>query len=55
MSRATAKFGFAVPAHHANASPGNLPALIATLSLAVSIAVVLTVVSVSAARAAELF
>ena len=33
----------------------TLPALIATLSLGVSIAVVLTAVTVSAARAAQLF
>jgi hypothetical protein len=40
---------------HAQASPRNLPALIATVSLVVSIAVVLTAVSVTAARAAQLF
>jgi hypothetical protein len=44
--------GFAVAPHHAGAShPGMLPALIATVSLAVSICVVLT----AAARAWQLF
>jgi len=48
------KFGFAVPALRADAAQDTLPALIATLSLGVSIAVVLTA-TLSAARAAQLF
>ena len=55
MFKRTTKFGFATPARDADAPHGNLPALIATLSLALSIAVVLTAVTVTAARAAHLF
>ena len=55
MFRRSTPFGFAVPALHVDAPQDTLPALIATLSLGVSIAVVLTVVSLSAARAAQLF
>jgi hypothetical protein len=55
MFRGPTKLGFDVPASDARTSFGNLPALIATLSLGLSIAVVLTVVSVTAARAAHLF
>jgi hypothetical protein len=47
--------GFAMPAADANAPQGTLPALIATLSLGASIAVVLTAVTLNAARAAQLF
>jgi hypothetical protein len=55
MFRRSTPFGFAVPALRADAPQDTLPALIATLSLGVSIAVVLTAVSFSAARAAQLF
>ena len=55
MFRRSPKFGFAVPALRADAPQDTLPALIATLSLGVSIAVVLTAVTLSAARAAQLF
>ena len=53
--RRPTKFGFALPALRADAVQDTLPALIATLSLGVSIAVVLTAVTFSAARAAQLF
>jgi len=48
--------GFGVPMHD-NASPhaSSFPFLIATIALVVSIALVLTVVTVNAARAAHLF
>jgi hypothetical protein len=49
------KIGFAAPAARADSPRDTLPALIATLSLCVSIAVVLTAVTFSAARAAQLF
>ncbi len=55
MFRRSTKFGFVVPALRAAAPQDTLPALIATLSLGVSIAVVLTAVTFSAARAAQLF
>lgn len=55
MFTRSTKFGFAVPALRADAVRDTLPALIATLSLGVSIAVVLTAVTFSAARAAQLF
>ena len=55
MFRPPTKFGFAVPRLGNHAPQDTLPALIATLSLGVSIAVVLTVVTFSAARAAQLF
>ena len=55
MFRRSTKFGFAVPALRADAPQDTLPVLIATLSLGVSIAVVLTAVTFSAARAAQLF
>ena len=48
-------FGFAVAPRDERAPHGTLPALIATLSLGLSIAVVLTAVTFSAARAAQLF
>ena len=54
MFTRSTKFGFAVPALRAAAAQDTLPALIATLSLGVSIAVVLTA-TLSAARAAQLF
>jgi hypothetical protein len=48
--------GFAVaPRDERAPCHGTLPALIATLSLVFSIAVVLTAVTMSAARAAQLF
>ena len=48
--------GFAVAPHDERAPHhGTLPALIATLSLVFSIAVVLTAVTMSAARAGQLF
>jgi hypothetical protein len=53
MSRRSTTFGFAVPGLRAD-TQDSLPALIATLSLGVSIAVVLTA-TLSAARAAQLF
>jgi len=55
MFRRSTKFGFAVPALRADAPQNTLPALIATLSLGVSIAVVLTAVTLNADRAAQLF
>jgi hypothetical protein len=55
MFRPPTKFGFALPALRADAPQDTLPALIATLSLGVSIAIVLTAVTFSAARAAQLF
>lgn len=55
MFKPPTTFGFAAPAPDPRAPQGTLPALIATLSLGVSIAVVLTAVTLSAARAAQLF
>jgi len=55
MLRRSTKFGFAAPMLRAEQPQDTLPALIATLSLSVSIAVVLTAVTFSAARAAQLF
>ena len=55
MFKPPTKFGFAVPTLGSAAPPDTLPALIATLSLGVSIALVLTAVTFSAARAAQLF
>ncbi len=56
MFKRSTKPGFAVPAPDERASQdSNLPALIATISLGLSIAVVLTVVTMNAARAAHLF
>jgi hypothetical protein len=54
MFKRPTKFGFASPAQDAHASHGSLPALIATISLALSIAVVLAAMTVTA-RAAHLF
>ena len=56
MFRRSTKFGFAVPPRDECAPDhrGILPALIATLSLGLSIAIVLTAMTV-AARAAHLF
>jgi len=56
MFRRPTKFGFAVPPRHEHAphDGSTLPALIATLSLGLSIAVVLTAMTVTA-RAAHLF
>jgi len=56
MSRRPTKFGFAVPARdeYAPEHGSTLPALIATVSLGLSIAVVLTAMTVTA-RAAHLF
>ena len=56
MLRRPTKFGFAVPPRDARAPDhrGTLPALIATLSLGLSIAIVLTAMTVTA-RAAHLF
>ena len=56
MFRRSTKFGFAVPPRDECAPDhrGTLPALIATLSLGLSIAIVLTAMTV-AARAAHLF
>jgi hypothetical protein len=55
MFKRPPKFGFAMPAPDTHAPHGTLPVLIATLSLGVSIAVVLTAVTLNAARAAQLF
>jgi hypothetical protein len=55
MFRRSSKFGFAAPALRADAPQDTLPALIAMLALGISIAVVLTAVTFSAARAAQLF
>ena len=54
MFTRSTKFGFARPALRAATPQDTLPVLIATLSLGVSIAVVLTA-TLSAARAAQLF
>jgi hypothetical protein len=56
MSRRPTKFGFAVPARkdYAPEHESTLPALIATVSLGLSIAIVLTAMTVTA-RAAHLF
>jgi hypothetical protein len=54
MFKRPTKFGFAMPASDAELSHGSLPALIATVSLALSIAVVLAAMTVTA-RAAHLF
>jgi hypothetical protein len=54
--RSTTPTGFAVVAHDERAAHGStLPVLIATASLLLSTAAVLTVMTVSAARAASLF
>ena len=55
MFKRSTKSGFALPALRTDAPHDTLPALIATLSLGVSIAVVLTAVTLSAARAVQLF
>ncbi len=56
MFKPVTKTGFAVPAPDARSPHGStLPALIATLSLVLSIAVLLTAVTLNAARAAQLF
>jgi hypothetical protein len=55
MFRRSTKFGFAAPVPRTDQPQDTLPALIATLSLGVSIAVVLTAITFSAARAAQLF
>ena len=56
MFKRPTKLGFAVPARERAPHYGQaVPALIATLSLGLSIAVVLTAVTLSAARAAQLF
>jgi hypothetical protein len=54
MFTRSTKFGFAAPRVIAGPPQGALPALIATLSLGVSIAVVLAV-TLTTARAAQLF
>ena len=56
MFRRPTKFGFAVPSRDERAPDhaSTLPALIATLSLGLSIAIVLTAMTVTA-RAAHLF
>ena len=55
MFTRSTKIGFAAPAPRAEPPQDTLPALIATLSLSASIAAVLTAVTFSAARAAQLF
>ena len=56
MFKRSTKTGFAMPTPDERASQGSiLPALIATISLVLSIAAVLTAVTMSAARAAHLF
>ena len=56
MFKAPTPTGFAVaPRDERAPHHGTLPALIATVSLVFSIAVVLTAVTMSAARAAQLF
>jgi hypothetical protein len=55
MFKRPTKHGFAAPPLCADTPRDTLPALIATLSLGVSIAVVLTAITFSAARAAQLF
>ncbi len=56
MFKGSTKPGFAMPTPDERASPSaTLPALIASISLVLSIALVLTVVTLNAARAAHLF
>jgi hypothetical protein len=55
MFKGPTKFGFAAPAHDNARHDSPLPALIATLSLGLSIAVVVTAITVNAARAAHFF
>ena len=55
FAQSTNSAGFTRPARDPALREGFLPALIATLSLGVSIAVLLTAVTMSAARAAQLF
>ena len=55
MFKPPTTFGFAAPVSDPHAPQDTLPALIATLSLGASIAVVLTAVTLNAARAAQLF
>jgi hypothetical protein len=56
MPRTNHPAGFTAAAHRdAPRRNDTLPSLIATLSLALSIAIVLTAVTMSAARAAQLF
>jgi hypothetical protein len=56
MLKRSTRHGFAVPAPSERAPDDNtLPALIATLSLSLSIAALLTAVTINAARAAQLF
>jgi hypothetical protein len=55
MFKRPTKFGFATPTPDAHPPQGTLPVLIATISLGLSIAVVLTAVTLNAARAAQLF
>jgi hypothetical protein len=56
MFKRSTKTGFAMPTPDEGASrDAPLPALIATISLVLSIAVVLTAVTMTAARAAHLF
>lgn len=56
MFKRTTKPGFAMPTPDERASHGStLPALIAIFSLGLSIAALLTAVTVNAARAAHLF
>ena len=56
MCRERTESGFAAPTQQDAPRHGNaLPVLIATLSLFLSIAIVLTAVTVSAARAGQLF
>ncbi len=54
FTRPTKSTGFAAPAYAALRDDA-LPALIATISLGLSIAIVLTAITVSNARAAHLF
>lgn len=56
MFKRSTKLGFAMPTPDERTSQGStLPALIATISLVLSIAAVLTAVTMNAARAAHLF
>ena len=55
MFKGSTTIGFAAPAQDDAHPESPLPALIATTALMLSIAVVLTVITVNVARAAQLF
>jgi hypothetical protein len=55
MFKGSSSTGFTVATRECAPHDGMLPALMATVSLVLSIAVVITAVSMSAARASQLF